>query len=185
MHGATDEQCLERQQERGWLLPYLLELDIADIDLSGLSKKECKAANIAETAPTAFTGWGRWAYWLWIVENNRLPDASIPQIPFTRQPDRQDARAVQDWLKPGLYSGGWYDDLFINLTKWLLHGFGRRGLEDELQRIDNRMKVHWYRSVNLANLLHSPTDWPAFVLQGNLQDDNRKRSPWSNSTGFF
>ena len=188
MNGCTDEQALERQSKPGWLLPYLLSLDIGEIDITGMTKKERKEANIQETAPRFFKGSNRWAYWLWILEYNRLPEDPIPQVRFEGNPSRQDAKAVQNWLQYAVRRHyNWYDDAWLWMVKWLLHGFGYTGMgiEREVERIPADVKAQWYRQVNLANLLNSPCDWSAFVLQAGLQDDTRKRSPWSHSTGFY
>ena len=185
---ATDAEVLERQSKPGWLLPYLLALDIADIDNTGLNKKQRKEANIQDTCPDIFTGRGRWAYWLWILEQNQLPADPIPQIQFESHPNPQDAKAVQEWLRyPVRRHFSWYDEAWLMLVKWLLHGFGftRMGVDREIERIPDDVKAQWYRQVNLANLLNSPCDWSAFVLQGGLADDKSKRSPWSHSTGFY
>lgn len=179
-------EVLERQSERGWLLPYLLSLDIADINLTGMSKAERKAYNIQDSAPRIFHGWERWAYWLWIVEYNELPAEPISYIPFENQPDPTDAKAIQDVLQYAVRRHfSWYDEAWLWMVKWLLHGFGRKGLESELERIPEDVKVQWYRTFNLANLLNSPCDWSAHILQGGLRADKRTRSAWSKSTGFY
>lgn len=179
---------LERQSQPGWLLPYLLALDIADLDLSAMSKPERKAANIQDTAPKFFKGPQRWAYWLWICTYLELPANPIPPIAFDSHPRPKDAKAVQDWLQVAVrrhYS--WYDEAWMWLVKWLLFGLGftGMGIDREIARLSDDLKEQWYRQVNLANLLNSPCDWSAFVLQGGLQDDKRERSPWAKSTGFY
>lgn len=107
---------------------------------------------------------------------------------FQASPHPQDAKAVQEWLRyPVRRHFNWYDEAWLMLVKWLLWGFGYTGMgvEREIERIPDDVKIQWYRQVNLANLLNSPCDWSAFVLQGGLRDDKRKRSPWSRSTGFY
>lgn len=181
-------EIIEYQSQPGWLLPYLFSLDIAELDLSAMSKKQRREANIQDTAPTIFKGYNRWAYWLWICEHNDLPANPIPRIEFDGHPQPTDAKAVQNWLQIAVrrhYS--WYDEAWMWLVKWLLFGFGytAMGVESEIGRIPDDLKIDWYRQVNLANLLNSPCDWSAFVLQGGLQDDKSTRSPWSKSTGFY
>jgi len=185
---TTREQILSRQSEPGWLLPYLWLLDSADVGIADMTRAERNELNMAKTAPYHFHGHGRWSYWLWTINYNRLYHEPIPQIDFMTRPHKSDERAVQNWLQHAVRRHyAWYDDAWIWLVKWLLFGFGYtgNGVEREIERLPDDLKDQWYRQVNLANLLNSPCDWSAFVLQGGLQADKSKRSPWSRSTGFF
>lgn len=186
---ATRIDVLERQSKPGWLLPYLLMLDVTENGgIAGMDKQELKARNLQPTAPQHFHGWQRWAYWMWIVEHNTLPTNPIPRVPFTANPHPTDEKAIADILKIYVgngYNGIWFDEAWMGLVKWLLFGFGRSSLQEEVERIPEDVREAWYRVFNLANLLHSPCDWSAYILQGGLQADRRKRSPWSKSTGFF
>lgn len=121
------------KQVRGWLLPYLLDLDL----VPGI-------------------GSGRWDYWLKICDTLNLPDDPIPQIHFTHgindmpwhSPFPDDLKEhpfkhLQRVLEPYLWAGGgWYDDAWLAFARWLLHGFGRRGLEDEVNRIPENVRDH-------------------------------------------
>ena len=171
--------------ERGWLLPYLLLLDGVKATRNDyptdLSKKQ-----LAKIGPLPYSGPCRWMYWSWICEHVDLPAAPIPQLHFTAAPQHVDMRHIQECLRyPVRRHWQWYDEAWIFMVKWLLHGFGRRDLEDEVARIPEDVREQWYRFFNLAHLLHSPCDWSAFILQGGLQDDKRTKSPWASTTGFY
>src|SRR5690606_32855546 len=95
---------------------------------------------------------------------------------------------IQDVLKPYIWKGlGHYDDAWLALVKWLLYGFGYRPdeIQREVQRIPADIRAGWYQHFNLANLLHSPIDWSAYVLQGGLPDQKSLPSKWASTTGFF
>jgi len=177
-------EALDRQQEPGWLLPYLVALDTANVSLGDLSKKELK--DFPPHCPTHFTGHRRWEYWLNTIEAGKLLDTPIPQLDFDGRPRPQDEKAIQDLLQVAVrrhYS--WYPEAWINFVRWILFGFGKAALKDEIARIPEDLRESWYHGFNLANLLNSPCDWSAFVLQGGLRDDKSTLSPWAKSTGFY
>lgn len=169
---ATDAEVLERQSEPGWLLPYLIGTDLMTYH----------DPRTGEPPVDGRLGNYRWAYWLWILEHQALPVDPIPNITFQAQPDRADAKIVQDWLYYRVtHHGSWYDTAWLDLVRWLLFGFGK---EIDVKLPDD-VKAQWYRQVNLHVLLRNPCDWSAFVLQGGLQRDKRTGSPWARSSGFF
>lgn len=172
---------LDKQSERGWLLPYLLWLDSAEVDGSGLDKKQR-----AKAGPLPFNGTRRWQYWVQVIESNLLSEEPIPYIDFMNRPLPEDEKHIIDMLNIARQKYfSWYDEAWLSLVKWLLHGFGRDGLEREIERIPDYLKEQWYIRFNLAHLLHSPCDWSAFVLQGGIRDDKATQSPWAKTTGFF
>lgn len=165
------------KQTRGWLLIYLLELD----DLPGI-------------------GTGRWTFWTkfcTMAEMGVLIPDPIPQIEFTMW--ERDTRFesehlpetpfkhIQRVLKPAVQRyGRWYDDWWLDFQKWLLHGFGKPGLEADVGRIEADLRNYWYEEFNLAYLLQLPIDWPAQILQGRPRFcDLRGRTKWAGSTGFY
>lgn len=162
------------RQKRGWCLPYLLALDAIDVEI--------------EVEGLRFKGMGRWRYWFDVIEyandhDDLLPDP-IPQVNFAHAPYPADVKHVKGVLNAYVHAGlGGYEDAWIAFTYWLLHGFGRRGLQSRVEAIPEEIRDRWYREFNLARLLHSPVDWPAFVLQGGLTGG--KKSRWASATGFF
>jgi len=164
------------KQKQGWLLPYLMALDTIRVDMleEGMH------------GPTPFHGHGRWDYWLDACLRGQVPEADIPRIEFQQQPERDDAKHVLGCLK--LYDqryGMWYDDAWLQMVRWLLHGFGRSGLEKEVERIPPEIRNAWYTTFNLAYLLHSPCDWSACILEGRLPGVKPGTVKWSQSTAFF
>jgi hypothetical protein len=155
------------KQSRGWLLPYLLALDVID------------------SPEDNYHGHGRWAYWLRTCERCQVPEGDIPQIHFTARPDEPDKKHVKDVLEFHVQRyGSWYDDSWLLFVRWLLHGFGRRDMEQDVERIPEDTRNFWYEQFNLGILLRSPIDWSAFVIQGGLTR-SYKGHRWAKSTGFF
>jgi hypothetical protein len=151
----------------GWLLPYLLALDTLD-------------------APEQnYRGHGRWAYWMDACTRGVVPEGPIPQIRFRHQPDREDSKHVQEVLRIYVNQGYWYDDAWLALVRWLLHGFGREDLGDDVARIPPQVRNAWYERFNLGILLRSPIDWSAYVIQGGLPAMKSGQHRWAWSTGFF
>jgi len=157
------------KQTRGWLIPYLLQLDII------------------ESPPDHYQGHGRWYYWLNACERGAVPEGDIPQIAFTSWPDHEDVKHVQNCLKFYAQRGVWYDRAWLAMVHWLLHGFGRRGLENTVNSIPPEVRNFWYTQFNLGILLRSPIDWSAYILQGKLpaMGNSRGRHMWAKGTGFY
>lgn len=175
-------EIIERQKEAGWLLPYLLMLDAA----KSVTASDDHPKGKSPYCPKVFSGTGRWEYWGEILETNVLPEAPIPQLDFAGRPQPNDEKAIAELLQVAVRQHfTWYPEAWLYFVKWLLHGFGRPGLEQELERIPDDLKEHWYTQFNLANLLNSPCDWSAFILQGGLRDDKSTVSPWAKSTAFY
>lgn len=162
------------KQTRGWFVPYLIGLDV----LKGV-------------------GHGRWDYWIRICLTHELPDKPIPYIPFRNSPDEIKIRPFPDRLTEDpvkhvkrmldqyVYKGYWYDDAWLAFVRYLLHGFGMRGLEEEVDRIPEDVRDFWYTEFNLAYLLIRPIDWSAYILEGGPRWMKTKGAKWSKSTGFF
>lgn len=163
------------EQTRGWMIPYLLGLDGYPV-----------------------IGTGRWGYWLEICDRLTLPEEPIPQVEFicpgeidnyrSPYPDllpEHPVKHVKRILDVYVYKGYWYDDAWLTFVRWLLHGFGRRDLEDEVDRIPKDVHNFWYTQFNLAYLLALPVDWSAYILQGGPRWMGRGRAKWAKGTGFF
>ncbi len=155
------------KMHRGWLLPYLLELDTTD------------------NPEQNYQGHGRWDYWLRACEAGTIPTDPIPQIAFAQHPEREDARHVKDVLQVYVNKGHWYDDAWQALVAWMLHGFGRKGLERDIERIPADIQNVWYELFNLGILLRSPVDWSVVVFTGGLPGMKRPRSLPYEGAGFF
>ncbi|MBN2129047.1 MAG: SAM-dependent DNA methyltransferase, partial [Sedimentisphaerales bacterium] len=94
-------------------------------------------------------------------------------------------RHIKRVLDPYVYKGYWYDDAWLAFVRWLLHGFGRRGLEEDVERIPEDVRDKWYTEFNLAYLLAVPADWSAWLLQGGPRWMKQKGARWAKSSGFF
>jgi hypothetical protein len=126
-----------------------------------------------------------------------LPEEPIPQIAFRNNPDDIPANPYPDRLTEDpvqhvkrildkhVYAGYWYDDAWLAFVRWLLHGFGRRGLEDKVNRIPEEVRDYWYTQSNLAYLLVCPIDWSAYILQGSPRWMKTKGARWAKASGFF
>jgi hypothetical protein len=115
-----------------------------------------------------------------------VPEGDIPRIRFMARPRREDEKHVQEVLKHYVYKGYWYDDAWLVLVRWLLHGFGRRDLDEDVERIPADVRNVWYEQFDLSRLLRSPIDWSAHVLQGGLPAmKSNGGHKWAKSTGFF
>lgn len=154
---------------RGWLLPYLLELDQLQVPQLG------------------YEGHGRWAFWLDACERGVVPERPIPQIEFTMWPEENAVAHIKQVLDVYTGHGYWYDDAWLVLVRWLLHGFGRRDLEQDVERIPAAVRNRWYELFDLSWLLRRPApDWSAYILQGCPRWMNQKGGArWAKSTAFF
>lgn len=154
---------------RGWLLPYLFDLDAFD------------------TPGFGYVGHGRWAYWLDACERGVVPPGPIPQLELSPRPPDEAVAHVKEVLDVYGQCGYWYDDAWLVLVRWLLHGFGRQDLEEEVARIPAEVRNHWYELFNLRWLLQQPAaDWSAYILQGGPRWMNQKGGArWAKSTAFF
>jgi len=157
------------KMQRGWLLPYLSQLDV-------LARPD-----------KGYEGHGRWAYWLDACERGVVPEAPIPSIEFTMWPNEEAVAHIKEVLDVYVGRGYWYDDAWLVLVKWLLHGFGRWGLEEEVERIPADVRNQWYELFDLSWLLRRPApDWSAYILQGCPRWMNQKGGArWAKSTAFF
>jgi hypothetical protein len=153
----------------GWLLPYLLALDTL------------------EAPEFDYKGPGRWAWWLEACERDTVPGGPIPRIEFAMGPDAEAEKHLHEVLQIHVVKlGGWYDEAWLMLVRWLLHGFGRRGMADEVARIPPDVRNAWYELFNLGMLLKQPAlDWSAHILQGAPRWMGHGGSRWAKSTAFF
>lgn len=159
------------KQTRGWLLPYLLRIDAVP-----------------------HVGHGRWRYWLDVCDSLSLPDEPIPQVRFAQEPPpgsghellpEDPVSHVKRVLNVYVRKGYWWDDAWLAFVRWMLHGFGRRGLEEQVERIPEDVRDFWYTEFNLAYLLVAPIEWSSFILEGRPRWMKSYGAKWSKSTGFF
>ena len=179
---VTDAQALERQTP-GWLVPYLIELDTLDVTIPA----DQEAPGKPKGQSYHFQGSGRWEYWLWACWNRTIPTDPIPPMHFLPHPLPEDERAITDVLRVYVQKGlGDWGDAWMALVVWILHGLNYKGdgLLRELARIPDDVKAQWYRLFNLGNLLHSPCDWSAHIMQGGLRADGSNYSRYTGS-GYF
>jgi hypothetical protein len=136
----TIDPDLKRDLTRGWLLPYLLELD--------------------EWAD------GRWAYWCRTEEAGKLLDEPIPQVswcydPHSAAPARKHLESCLDLIPNHGHDSwlGWSSwDSFDYFLSWLLYGFGSP-LQPELPReVNQGCSMRLYQHFNLAWPLAYPYD---------------------------
>ncbi len=155
------------KQTPGWLIPYMIDLDTLAIP--------------------GYTGHGRWDYWLTACMAEEIPEAPIPHIAFAQHPTPASAKHVQNCLRYHVQNtGAWYDDAWLLMVKWLLHGFGVKDLAQIVERqIPADTRNFWYTQFNLGELLRTPVDWSAYILQGGLPAMKAAPAKWAKSTGFF
>lgn len=186
MTTCTNAEALERQAKPGWLMPYLIRLDVAEIDLGKDDAVPGKPKGMAYT----YRGPRRWDYWLKCCYYRTILREPIPPLHFQAEPDPVDARAVQDILRLLVQKGYGWTDAWMSLVAWILWGLnGAQGAHDsierELERIPADVQADWYRQFNLGNLLHSPCDWGAYVLQHGLPAERGKTFNQYQGNGFF
>jgi len=157
------------KMHRGWLLPYLFALDTLSVPELG------------------YVGHGRWDYWLDACARGVVPTAPIPQLKFSGQPDAEAEKHLHEVLRIHVAKvGSWYDEAWLMLVRWLLHGLGRRDMESEVERIPPDVRNAWYELFNLGMLLKQPAiDWSAHILQGAPRWMGHNGSRWAKSTAFF
>jgi len=180
METAVEENHSDHiaKQVRGWALPYLVMLD----ELPGI-------------------GVGRWAYWLRICETGELPDDPIPQVefrsaysgqgdmpwtnPYPDQLTEHPYEHVREILKIAVVKGHWYDDAWLMLVHWLLHGFGVPDMQRHIDAIPEEIRNAWYERLNIAYLMTLPIDWSATILQNVPRWMGRGQAKWAKSTAFY
>lgn len=156
------------KMHRGWLRPYLLALDVVQVPEEG------------------YEGHGRWAYWLDACWRGVVPEGPIPQLKFTMWPNPDAVKHIKEVLDVYRAKGYWYDDAWLALVRWLLHGFGRPGLDQDIENIPPDVRSKWYELFDLSWLLRRPAvDWSAHILQGGPRWMNQNGARWAKSTGFF
>ncbi len=142
---------LKRNLRHGWLLPYLVNADLAT--------------------------WGRWDYWIRMMEAKTLLEEPIPEIDFEEFPGGNER--VRNHLEkcldliPNIYKGGWlswsswrYMDYFID---WLLYGFGCH-LQKELPAEPpgcEGASMRLYQIFDLNFLVGYPYDYFGYILSAN------------------
>jgi hypothetical protein len=138
---------LERDLERGWLLPYLTSLD----DLT----------------------WGRWNYWARCqMGAGALPDETIPQIDFCSHGEaaahsrKMLERALSAIPTHGCWMGWSSSEYFDYFLSWLLFGFGHDGHAELPQEPGGceGASMRLYQVFDLSPLLLWPYDHLAEIF---------------------
>ena len=143
-----DEELRSTRDRKSWLLPYLLKLDEIFF--------------------------GRWEYWFKIIESDRIPKGSIPQIPF-KAAEEYTERLVQKNIRKCLDRGS--RELLHSLglfIDWIMWGL-RRG--EEFPSISETLDDYWYRTFNLGLFYKEPADHWGMVAMESMGK--------SNGQGFF
>ena len=98
----NDDEIRSTREKKGWLLPYLLKLDEIFF--------------------------GRWEYWFNIIESDKIPKGTIPQIPL-KAAEEYTERLVQKNIRRCLDRGSREYSYSLGLfIDWIMWGL-RRGEE--------------------------------------------------------
>ena len=133
----NDDEIRSTREKKGWLLPYLLKLDEIFF--------------------------GRWEYWFNIIESDKIPKGTIPQIPF-KAAEEYTERLVQKNIRRCLDRGSrelsYSLGLFID---WIMWGL-RRG--EEFPNVSEKLDDFWYRTFNLGLFYKEPADhWGMIAME--------------------
>jgi hypothetical protein len=184
---VPDEVILQRQARKGWLIPYLIELDTLEAQFPAEAVFPGKPKGKRYRVPYTYRGHGRWNWWLKACYRNEIPEGPIPPVYFQSAPESLDEHAIQDVLEPYVQSGeGDYADAWLALVQWILYGFNYNPITGEdMARIPSKIKAYWYRNFNLGTLLHSPCDWSAHILQNGLPRTRGRTRHRYQEGGYF
>lgn len=118
---------------KGWLLPYLLDLDLMFAR--------------------------RWDYWLMTLEAGKLLDRPIPRLYILSGPE--EGQEAEKMLMKCLEHNRAYSQgiTLIDFLEWLLWGFGDPGQEQRPRKVSEDLNEFWYRTFNMGLLLKYPKDY--------------------------
>jgi len=125
------------KDKKGWLLPYLVSLDLMF--------------------------YKRWDYWLSICSINRIPEKPIPHIdfhPIHEYPKKEVQKNLKDCLKEAAYQLSHPLHSFVD---WILWGFNHG--KDFPVGVTDKIDDYWYRTFNLGLFYREPADhWPDLAM---------------------
>lgn len=134
---AWDDFTFEERTCKGWLLPYLLEIE------------------------TSF--YGRWNYWMHTLENGALLENNpIPKIHFM---DITDSETSKMLIKCMDHHSVYASSVRLpDFFEWILWGFGDPHQEERPRLVNETVNEHWYRTFNLGLLIQNPHDYLGNIL---------------------
>lgn len=132
-----DDFSFEERTCRGWLVPYLLEID----DM--FSK--------------------RWSWWVMAMELGELPAGEIPQIEFLDSPNSSVLGNLQKCMEYGCSKG----DYLSSFLEWLLWGLGGIEERSERPGVSEKTNEFWYKTFNLGPIIQYPHDYLGVLLSNN------------------
>ena len=135
---------------KGWLLPYLLDLDMMF----------CK----------------RWNYWLETLEAGHLLDKPIPRLHILNglDPGKDAEKMLMACLENHkAYAHG---VRLIDFLEWLLWGFGDSEQEQRPRNVPEDLNEFWYRTFNLGLLLKYPKDYFGDIYANERSHSSKRRS---------
>lgn len=135
---------------KGWLLPYLLDLDMMF----------CK----------------RWYYWLETLEAGQLLDKPIPRLHFLSGFDQ--GNEAKKMLMTCLENHKAYSQSvrLSDFLEWLLWGFGNVDQEERPRKVTENLNEFWYRTFNLGLLLKYPKDYFGDIYADERSPKSNQRS---------
>jgi len=150
-----EDFSFEERTCKGWLMPYLIEID------SFISK--------------------RWDYWLRTLQAGNLLDEPIPQISF--EGEGHTSSETMKMLRKCLDDYCCYAQSISlpDFFEWLLWGFNDPDQTERPYKINEKINEHWYRNFNLGLMIQHPHDY----LGDLLADSKAGKTYWNNPHAFF
>lgn len=133
---SWEDFTYEERTCRGWLIPYLLEIESLFAD--------------------------RWNFWSDQMDKGGFTGASIPKIRFTDIADSETMKMLTDCMdNDRVYS---HSNCLPDFFEWLLWGFGDRFQKERPRMVGEKVNEHWYKTFNLVLMLEHPHDYLGDML---------------------
>jgi hypothetical protein len=135
---------------KGWLLPYLLDLDLMF--------------------------WRRWDYWLETLEAGKLLDRPIPRLHILS--GVEEGKEARQMLMTCLEHQRAYAHgiTLVDFLEWLLWGFGDPDQTERPRKVREDLNEFWYRNFNLGLLLKYPKDYFGDIYADERSPMSKQRS---------
>ena len=135
---------------KGWLLPYLLDLDVMFGE--------------------------RWAYWFETLEAGKLLNKPIPRLHILAGFDQ--GNEVKKMLMKCLDDNRAHAQgvRLADFLEWLLWGFGYPEQEERSKKVDERLSELWNKTLNLGLLMKYPKDYFGDIYADERSPTSNRRS---------
>jgi len=135
---------------KGWLLPYLLDMDMMF----------CR----------------RWDYWLDTLQAGKLLERPIPRLNILTGVD--EGKEARKMLMACLENHRAYAQgvTLVDFLEWLLWGFGDSEQEQRPRKVTEDLNEFWYRTFNLGLMLKYPKDYFGDIYADERSPTSKQRS---------